>query len=231
MKNTKTILLLFFFCSALNLCAEALGLVQLIYCTKPLLMPLLALWFYLSTKSNPSPLRNLFLAGFFFAFGGDTLLMFTENNAGGEIFFLLGLASFLLTHLFYLIAFRKIKQEEKGLVSRKKYLLLPFLFFLAINTIILWEGLKPEMQIPVILYSSTIVAMAAACLNLFGKISKNTFQLLFTGVCLFMISDTLIGLNKFKMPIPQARILIMLFYLSGQFLIAKGAVEITKEAR
>jgi len=227
MKNNRNALLWLFgiFC-LVNVFAEAIQSVSLIFATKPLLMILLSLWFYLETKGHTQDFTRYILAGFIFSIFGDTFLMFNENEVGGEIFFLLGLGSFLVTHLFYVAAFYNYKKSEVGFIGQKKWLFLPFALFLILNTAFLWKGIPVDMKIPVVIYSSAIVAMTMSCLNLQTKISKETFQILFGGVLLFLISDTFIGINKFHTALPFARILIMIPYLLGQYFIGRGAVRV-----
>ena len=53
--------------------------------------------------------------------------------------------------------------------------------------------------------------------------------MLFAGAFLFMISDTIIALNKFKsadLNIPFARIWIMSLYILGQFFIVMASAKI-----
>jgi len=227
MKNNRNILLWLFgiFC-LVNIFAEASKFIDLIFATKPLLLIFLSLWFFLETRSDSSRFTRYILGGFIFSIFGDTFLMFNENGAGGEIFFLLGLGSFLITHLFYVAAFLEYRKSEVGFVGQNKWLFLPFFLFLLMNTAFLWKGIPVDMKIPVVVYSSAIVAMTMSCLNLKTKVSSQSFQILFGGVLLFLISDTFIGINKFHTTLPYARILIMIPYLLGQFFIAQGAVRL-----
>ena len=230
MKNNRNALLwLFVIFSLINIFAEAGQIINLIFATKPLLMIFLSLWFYLETKEKTSRFTRYILGGFVFSFFGDTFLMFNENGVGGEIFFLLGLGSFLITHLFYVAAFLEYRKLEVGFVGKNKWLFLPFALFLLMNTAFLWKGIPIDMKIPVVVYSSAIVAMTMSGLNLKTKISKEIFQILFGGVLLFLISDTFIGINKFHTELPFARILIMIPYLLGQYFIAKGGICMSKE--
>ncbi|MGK0363425.1 MAG: putative membrane protein YhhN [Saprospiraceae bacterium] len=225
MKNNRNVFLwLFVIFSLVNIVAEVTQSINLIFATKPILMILLSLWFYLETKEKPKHFTRYILGGFVFSIFGDTFLMFNENGVGGEVFFLLGLGSFLITHLFYVAAFLDYKKEASGFVGQNKWLFLPFAIFLIMNTALLWKGIPMDMKIPVIVYSSAIVAMTMSCLNLKIKIPKETFQIVFGGVLLFLISDTFIGINKFHTTLPFARILIMIPYLLGQYFIGKGAI-------
>jgi uncharacterized membrane protein YhhN len=228
MKNNRNILLwLFAIISLANIGGEILQSVNIIFATKPILMILLSLWFYVETKEKFNRFTRYILGGFVFSIFGDTLLMFNENGVGGEIFFLLGLGSFLITHLFYVAAFLEYQKTEIGFIAQNKWLFLPFAAFLLMNTAFLWDGIPMDMKIPVVVYSSAIVAMTMSCLNLKTKTQKTAFQILFSGVLLFLISDTFIGINKFHTELPCARILIMIPYLLGQYLIGKGALRIT----
>lgn len=224
MKNNYNIFFwLFGFSAILNIIAEATQSVPLIFATKPLLMIFLSLAFYRNVREDFTIFHRLILGGLILSIFGDTFLMFNENGRGGELFFLMGLGSFLLTHLFYTAAFFKYPKSEKGFIQNNKWLLIPFVLFLAGNTAFLWKGIPIDMKIPVFVYSSAIVAMTISCLNLKTKMSANTFHVLFGGVLLFLLSDSFIGINKFHTSLPYARLLIMIPYLVGQYFIAQGA--------
>lgn len=213
--------------SILNLLAEYLGSKNLIYATKPFLMVVLSIYFYLETKISTRYFQYVFIA-FIFSFFGDTFLMFVENEPDKAHFFLLGLGSFLFTHLFYLIAFLSIPlAKTKGFLIQKKLLILPFIIYLIGNLLFLLPDINTDLQIPVIVYSSMIIAMTMAALNLKNILSKSIFQTLFIGVVLFVISDSIIGINKFKsatMTIPYPRLMIMIPYLLSQYLIARASI-------
>lgn len=217
-------LYLFILFSFFNILAEAAQNTVFIFVTKPLLMIFLSGWFYLNTKEKQTSFTKGILLGFIFSFFGDTFLMFSENGVEGKWYFLLGLGSFLITHICYLWTFQKYKSEEKGFVFENKWLFIPFIIFLFGNIIFLWDGIPADLKIPVFVYSSAITGMTLFALNLKSKIIFSHFRLLLLGVLLFLISDTFIGINKFKMEVPYARILIMLFYLMGQIFIAYSAV-------
>ncbi len=207
-----------------NILAEFIDNHYLVFATKPLLLVFLSFYFYTSTLNTPSRFRRYILLGLILSIVGDTTLMFVENPPYWKNFFLLGLGSFLLTHIFYLLAFLNYPSNQKGLVQKKTFLIIPFIIFLIANNFILWDGIEAAMKIPVLVYSTTIVLMALSCLNLNQKITLHAWQQLFLGVMLFVVSDTIIGLNKFNAPIPYARLLIMLFYLVGQYFIVTGSI-------
>lgn len=175
MPNKNTALLLFYLLiSLINLWAGFSYNNTLAFYSKPLLMPILAIWFYSQTKEHSSIYRQLILFALFFSWGGDTLLMFVESR--GEHFFLLGLVSFLLTHVLYTTAFFKTVSWKNGFLSKNKWLLIPFLiFFLGFQNYML-PDVEKAMQVPVAIYSSVIVLMVLAALNWNTFVGKKAFQ-------------------------------------------------------
>lgn len=224
--NQKFILLFFILC-LLNLFGEYHYNSTLIFATKPLLLSTLSIHFFLNSTTLPSTFRKAILGGLIASIAGDTFLMFVENKEGYEHFFLLGLGSFLITHLLYLFGFSSFPSQVKGWVAQRPWMLFFFVAYLLANCIFLWPDLPKNLKVPVIVYSTAIVAMTVAALNLKGKILAPAFQLLIAGVLLFVCSDSIIALNKFKstqLSLPYPRLLIMVTYLVGQYLIVQGCL-------
>ena len=223
---------LFFIDTALNLYAEAIQNIPLIYITKPLLMIFLGLHFYFN-KATDLNYGRLILVGLFFSFLGDTFLMFRETGTQGQQFFLLGLGSFLITQGLYFLAFWK-HAKGKGYIRSRPWIALIFLTFLIGNSLFLLPDLPTAFKIPVLVYSTVITLMVLSMTNLYGEISTSIFIYLIIGVLLFMCSDTLIGLNQFKkeeLQIPYPRLAIMTTYILAQFLIVKGSIALLKNVR
>ncbi len=225
----RYLLIIYLILTIINLFAEWSAHQTLIYVSKPLLLTILSLWFYLNIKSHWSAFSVFVLLGLIFSVGGDTFLMFEENgNADTAIWFLLGLGCFLLTHLFYFLGFLKYPDKSKGFITKKWWWAIPFvLFYIGFNYYL--RNDLADLQLPVLVYSGVITLMAITALNLKGKdILEKHFWWIFGGVLLFMLSDTVIALNKFKsheVAIPQPRLAIMVLYLLGQYLIASGTVK------
>ena len=227
----RILLYFFFFLCGLNLWAEYQVYQQLVYLTKPLLVSMLALFFYMESKSHPGRFRNFILGGLVFSVFGDTFLMFVEQGSGSAQFFLLGLGSFLIAHLFYLSAFLSYPGRKKGYCSRRPQVFLPFVLFLLSYNLYLWPVIPENLRIPVVLYSLAIVSMCMSCVNLYGKLKNDIFIGLFFGVLFFLFSDTIIGLNKFRpgsVSLVNPRVLIMSTYLLAQFLISYFALKAIK---
>lgn len=229
MKNHSLALALFFCCALLNIIAEYTQYEALILISKPLLMPLLAWWFYSRVKvaSPIDRLSRLILWALLFSFGGDTLLLFVEHGSQMEVFFLLGLASFLIAHLFYIAAFRQLDAAKTGYVFQSPWVLVFFAAFLVGMLLFLWPGIPGSMKGAVTAYSTVIVLMAVSAFNLKNKLSPADFRLLFTGVLLFVLSDSLIAINKFSdvVEMPYARVWIMLTYLAAQYAIIRAVIK------
>lgn len=215
--------------SLLHLCilAAAPGWHWGIWLTKPALIASLAFYFYQSAAGTFGAWRSLIFAGLIFSAIGDTLLLFANNPENGNLFFLLGLGSFLVTQVCYAAGFAKIQPAWGGILNKKGWLVLPlFAYFILLFTKI-WNGIPPEMKIPVAVYAVAIFSMATSAQNLSGRIRKADFQLLFSGALLFTVSDSLIALTKFggnSFHFSNAPFFIMLTYLAGQGLMVNGAV-------
>lgn len=191
---------------------------QISYLTKPLLMLILGVFFYRNAPKPLTKLGKITLFALFFSWLGDVLLMFQEFK---PIYFLLGLVSFLIAHLCYIFAFTKTPKSAKG--STKILTAASFVYILVgIGSIsFLKEGLG-DMLIPVIVYSLTIIVMNIMAVSRYGKVSNSSFWWVMIGAISFLISDSLIAVNKFYAPIPAPSFWIMSTYCLGQLLIVVG---------
>jgi uncharacterized membrane protein YhhN len=130
-----------------------------------------------------------------------------------ESSFLAGLAVFLLAHVAYIAAFTARTRQPRLALA------LPFVLWGVIVLARLWPTLGP-MRIPVLAYSLVICTMmwrAAATVGLPGGWSA------LAGALIFAASDTLLALDRFHRPLPNARVLVMATYWAGQLLIAFSA--------
>ncbi len=227
MPSTNTFLLLtYFLITSINLWAGHTQQSDLVFYTKLFLIPSLALWFYFQTKNNSSLFRKLILVALFFSWGGDTLLLFVQSK--GEHFFLMGLLSFLITHILYSIAFFKTVSFNSGFLQKTKWVVIPFVIILILFLYFLFPSIASAMQIPIMIYSSVIMLMVLSALNWNKVIPQNIFLWVFLGAVTFMISDMIIAIDKFKSPVANSHLWVMGTYLLGQFGIVYGAVQLLK---
>lgn len=216
MKN-QSLVVLFFLLLVMNMIGSEVGNVLLQYLSKPLLMPVLALFFVTNTGKSPSPLTKWVLAALFFSWAGDVLLMFQDKIPD---FFLFGLSAFLLAHIFYITFFHSIRIKEG--IKGKLILLLPVALYYGV--LIFW--LSPylgDMKMPVVIYGLIISFMLMLALHMPFVRNNEAGKLLVTGALLFVLSDSVLAINKFYRPFQFAGIAIMLTYGLAQYFIVKGA--------
>lgn len=165
-------------------------------------IPVMALIAWL--RSAPvTPYRNWITVGLAFSVLGDLLLAIPAD------LFVFGLAAFLCAHLAYLRAYC-------GKTLRPA---LPALLLSAITGITLFGVLARyglgSLLAPVAVYALAISAMLWRSLACGGVAAL--------GACLFVFSDSLIGIDRFVSPFAAAPYLIILAYWLGQWAIASSA--------
>jgi len=156
------------------------------------------------------------VAALLFSWAGDVLLLLESQK---EIFFLLGLSSFLLAHIFYIVCFHHVRLREK--VKSNPWLLVAVVIYYAV--LINW--LSPylgDMKVPVRVYGIVISFMLMLAMHMLFIKNKIAGKSMTGGALLFVLSDSLLAINKFYQPFELAGILIMLTYGSAQFFIVKG---------
>ena len=83
------------------------------------------------------------------------------------------------------------------------------------------------MKIILAVYGASLLGMSMMALNRKGRVGMISFLLVFIGSVLFVLSDSMIALNKFQvLDIPRSGFWIMLAYIPAQYLIMRG---LTKE--
>lgn len=185
------------------------------YIAKPAMLIVLSVYFFVETEGIRSRRTYLMQAALFFAWLGDVFLMFE----GGQ-WFQVGLGAFLMMQLGYVFVFRNLTTK-----SKPNYFLMALVLIYALGVFMLILPNLEAMKIPVILYLSAISAMVLTTLFRQGKVSDESFRWVFVGAVLFMISDSLIAIEKFYTPIPLRGIWVMGTYLAGQYLIVEGLLK------
>lgn len=188
--------------------------------TKPLLMPVLAIYLYGSLKPIALTSWYLPLAGILLAWAGDVFLMFDKTN---PIFFLAGLGSFLGTHIFYILFFNQILQPAANWWKNNIWLWGAVILYGICLVWGLWPGLG-SMKIPVIIYAACISVMVIFSLRIQPSMDKRIWVLFAIGAFLFFISDSILAINKFLQPFLWASAFIMVTYGLAQYFIVKGTV-------
>ncbi len=193
------------------------------YVFKPLLIPAIAGYFIFHTGINNTVLKKWIIAALIFSWMGDVLLLFQDRN---EIFFLSGLASFLLAHIFYIIFFHQVRLREK--VKSNPWLLVVVVIYYA--ALISW--LSPylgNMKFPVRIYGIVICIMFMLALHTLSIKNKIAGRWMVTGALFFIISDSVLAVNKFYQPFEMAGIIIILSYGLAQLFIVHGAIKYIRD--
>ena len=154
----------------------------------------------------------LIAIGLCFSLAGDVFLMLPGHH------FIAGWGAFLLAHLAYIAAF----VTDGG----PYWTLWPLLVGLAYGLLILrylWPHLR-RLRLPAAIYMLVIILMAWQAA---GRIPQDLGQsawLAFAGAILFVISDSILTVNRFARPFHAARLIYMSAYYLAQWLIALSVV-------
>lgn len=177
------------------------------YISKSLFIPVLLLYYNYKVEK-----RNfLFIAALIFAWLGDVFLL-----GAGSLYFALGLSSFMIMQVLYTFIFLKDRQGSHSLFY-------PTLIFLIIYCLSFNIYLAPNtgsLQIPVIIYSIAIAAMAFAAA--IRSMQSKAYRMILFGVILFVISDSILSINKFAGSFWKGGFFVMLTYMLAQFFIVEG---------
>ncbi len=144
---------------------------------------------------------------------GDILLAI-ENDS--DRFFIFGLTSFLIAHLFFIASFKPLIKQNLAYIPI--YLVIGVILFS-----LMAENLN-ALFIPVLVYMLVLLTMAVGTL----LSSRSNKWMIIGGVC-FVISDSLIGLTKFYIEIPQSHLWIMVTYYFAQYCLVNGLIASSDE--
>lgn len=189
---------------------------------KPVLMPVLLSYYFSETGNIQDSLKKWIFLALFFSWAGDVLLMLQGTD---EIFFLLGLSAFLIAHIFYCLYFHQIKTKEK-IKSHPWTLILVVLYYSTL--MFLLSQYLGEMKIPVRVYGMVISFMLLLAMHMFYQRDNLAGKLMLTGALLFVISDSVLAIDKFYHSFEPAGVLIMITYGLAQWLITTGAIRYAK---
>lgn len=205
------------------ICGYFSNLESIHYLTKPLILVSLLIFFFTQNQFLDKTIKILILLALVFSLIGDVSLLFDDIH---PIYFIIGLASFLLAHVMYVLAFLKQRDHKKSPIGFIILMLLyaAFLFY------ILKDGLG-DLLIPVIVYMIVILSMSTTAFLRQKHNNIKSYNWVFIGAILFMISDSILALNKFYQTLPLSSISIMLSYALAQYCIVIGILKHKKVLR
>ncbi|MFQ6609767.1 MAG: lysoplasmalogenase [Fidelibacterota bacterium] len=188
--------------------AEYSGRRILVYIFKPLMTILIILIAVIQPGSQPDIYRYAIITGLIFSLAGDIFLMFPDTR------FLSGLVSFLIAHLAYIFAF------TRGIgFGTTLYIALPLVIIGGLMFRYLFPGLG-KMKLPVLVYLVAIIMMAWQAWERWDVIGQWYVMSAAIGALFFVVSDSLIAINRFRFQFKSARAWVLITYLIAQLLIA-----------
>lgn len=167
-------------------------------------MILIIIYAFFQSNSTPNTTQKIILIGLFTCMVADGLI---------AVWFIFGLATFLLGHLFYVVGFTRVWKFSK--IRFSMILLIALYSFLIGRPLVssMIEGSNDSLVIPVIAYVIVISLMAWTAI-----MTGNKWAI--AGSLFFVLSDSILAWNMFISDVPQSGFFIMSTYYLAQFLIA-----------
>jgi len=183
---------------------------QQIHLFKPLTTALILAIALFNSDPVSITYKNLIAAGLVASLIGDVALMLPD-----ERWFLYGLLSFLGAHVVYITAFT---MENDGMAAW--YYAVPFGLFALLMLFTLWPHLG-SMRGPVFVYMVVIMFMAwQAASRWLNNPDVRSTQLALAGAYLFVASDSVLAIQRFRGTWRSASFWVMSTYYTAQWLIA-----------
>jgi len=184
-------------------------------------MPLLiVLVFIASVHAVHKYVKFLLITALLFSWTGDVLLVDDDPTN-----FIAGLASFLLAHIAYILLFIRIIKNASG---NKKLLFtssIGMFTYASLLVLFLWEKID-DLRLPVIAYAFVLSVMFIAALQLKAvrRLSKKISSNIIAGALLFVISDSILAVERFYFHHQLLQVIVMVTYAAAQLFLARGIV-------
>jgi len=175
--------------------------------------PVLLMALYLILLPGKRRFQWLVIIGLLFGATGDFFLEYSPDT------FLIGLVTFLIGHIFYIIAFLTDCRRPAWGVA-----IFAYLYGIAIYGF-LDMGNMGDMALPVLIYVLVITTMvwrAAARFHAPG-VNQASARAGLVGALFFLASDSLLAISLFVYDLPLASIVVIITYWIGQLGITLAA--------
>lgn len=202
---------------AVHLAAIAGGKETLRHVTKVLLMPFLALGFFVLWRDiSIEPVPWLVVAALIMGCVGDTCLIDHQHSMG----FPLGLASFSIGHVLY------IWQMCRITAAPAIWMVVLLVLVYGAGTVMTFKKLTPFLPKKLLggclFYMLVLCTLSAtAAVGVLTDFSVGTV-ILFLGTLVFLLSDTILSFEIFKEETKNGNLKVMITYIAAQLLIAVG---------
>ncbi|HEV7858662.1 MAG TPA: lysoplasmalogenase [Pyrinomonadaceae bacterium] len=197
-----------FISAALEIRAEYKGPAIRVYLLKPLTLVCIILITLQNKHESSFFYQSMIVAGLSCSLIGDIFLMLPSDR------FRQGLVSFLFGHLCYIAAFATGAASPSALAS-----LIPLVLYGGVMMRVLLPHLE-NLKLPVLVYMLVIMLMGWQALVRYLSAGSASSLLALAGALLFIASDSLLALNRFKAPFKSAQLLILTTYFIAQTFIA-----------
>ena len=192
------------------------------FVVKPLLMPTLAAAFRSGTEGTVGPVHRRTAAAQAFSWGGDVALL-----GRGEAAFLAGVGAFFAAHVAYVAGFASVRGRSEGLeLSGAKA---AGVLWLTTGPAMAWAAGRRSrrLAVPIAGYAGVLATMFGTSTTLDPAISRRARATVRAGTTLFLVSDTILGVQDFVLPAhhPVLERAVMATYTAGQGLIAWGVAQ------
>lgn len=194
---------------------------------KPLLMISLLIYFWDKSDNRKSEKWVSFVTlALVFSWIGDIMLLFISKHF---MFFFAGLSSFLIAHLVFILAYKKATYKDK---LNFKWSFFPFVIlgYILLMAYLTLPYVDSVIQVPLVVYGIALCLMILVAWYRKGETTDESFQLVVLGAALFIISDSILAINRFSHTIPFAGVAIMSTYIIAQWLIVNGLLQHKKKS-
>ena len=214
-------LILFFIIAIVEVYGEYKDNTKIEFSTKPVLMPLLILFYVFGVIEGSSLARVdwLIVVALIGGWAGDVLLMRKDQ----EKWFLFGMIAFLINQIFYVISFFLSISNITNFNPSGFFLLGPVLLIL-LFMLPRFINKAGEMKIPVLVYLVAIILMHFVAILRLAEFQGLSFILVYVGSISFIFSDSKIAVDKWDKEVPNGGPIIMTTYILAQFYITFGVL-------
>ena len=216
--SMKTLRYLFLVPVVVNLTGQLLESRLLEMCSKPFLMPLLALSVFLYMKDHDvrGPRVRTIVSALIFGAIGDIFLMMGAGSA-----FVMGMAAFFIGHVCYfctLPAPWKVKGISGKVLS---LLLLAALIFAVVKMAGTFNLGLPLMRVAVPVYACAFAFLIHACIVAAIDRKKPLYLLTALGFAIFAFSDYFVAVGAFTQThVPMRGFIVMSTYILAQVIVS-----------
>jgi uncharacterized membrane protein YhhN len=178
---------------------------------KPLVIVVLS-WLAITMGATDHDVGRFLLVALVFSLVGDIFLLGTNT-----VDFSGGLVAFLLAHIAFVLAFLTLGVEPR-------WALLGLLIAVTLSLTAGRRIVRAATHEGGAALGSAVTAYLVVIVTMVAAASGTALPLVFAGALAFLLSDTVLALDRFAGPRSNARMLVIVTYHLGQVLMVVGAL-------